>query len=193
MSKKLIIMDFKLKMIKNWLFCIFKLKMSKNWSFWFWRLKWVKIDHLKFCILIVILVIFIVILVILIAILVNHIAVMTSRSVKIILVCNTDFFTKSPKFGLYLVCILRKILYFHKLEIKKDCKGALTEFSKSTLKAEHPARVPPLQISSLQCKFWNFCKGPPYRSFWGSSHMSINCFTTMSLFLVTIFFSSSFT
>ena len=140
-------------MIKNWLFCIFKLKMSKNWSFWFWRLKWVKIDHLKFCILIVILVIFIVILVILIAILVNHIAVMTSRSVKIILVCNTDFFTKSPKFGLYLVCILRKILYFHKLEIKKDCKGALTEFSKSTLKAEHPARVPPYRFPAFSVNF----------------------------------------
>ncbi len=49
---------------------------------------------------------------------------MTTRSVKIILVCNTDFFTKSSKFGLYLVCILRKSLYFQKLKIqKKICKG----------------------------------------------------------------------
>ena len=63
-------------------------------------------------------------------------AVMTTRSVKIIPVCNTDFFTKSPKFGLYLVCILRKSLYFHKLEIKKKTvRGTLTEFSRSTFKA----------------------------------------------------------
>ena len=48
-----------------------------------------------------------------------QVAVMTTRSVKIIPVCNTDFFTKSPKFGLYLVCILRKSLYFQKLEIQK--------------------------------------------------------------------------
>ena len=42
------------------------------------------------------------------------ITVMTQWSVKIILVCNTDLFRKRSKIGLYLVCILRKSLYFRK-------------------------------------------------------------------------------
>ena len=39
------------------------------------------------------------------------IAVMTIRSVKILFVCNTDFFEKLAKIGQYLVSILGKSQY----------------------------------------------------------------------------------
>ena len=43
------------------------------------------------------------------------IAVMTIRSVKILLVCNTDFFGKLAKIGQYLVSILGKSQYIWKI------------------------------------------------------------------------------
>ena len=41
----------------------------------------------------------------------NATTVMTIRSVKILLVCNTDFFAKLAKIGQYLVSILGKSQY----------------------------------------------------------------------------------